>query len=402
MESMNRICFYFECYYVGGMDTFTIQLINSWNPEDELTLMCNKSHSGAKFFNEKITNPRCKVEIHDMPMVSDWEQSVKNKTIARIMHVLSFLFLLPYYILYGYKRLKLNRFDYLQIVNGGYPAGISCRGIAISWWLYSGKKSLHNFHNFAMKLGIINEIPNMIIDKLVVKSTKWFVSVSRICAESLRTRSAFRNLNNIRYIYNGTGDDIITPSFDLKNKLGVEKGTSILMMLATYEERKGHRFIVDVFEKVWQQHPQSHLVFMGYGSDKEIGNLNVYINKKGLKGKISLLQYKPNAMEYLAQTDILLIGSQSLESFGLTAIEAMKYHKVVLTTNTGGLKEVVKDGEGGFVFDTNDVEGMAAKAIYLLQHPDEMNIQSGKGFLRYKNNFTAERVAKGYRELLLS
>ena len=257
-------------------------------------------------------------------------------------------------------------------------------------------------HNFAMKLGIINEIPNMIIDKLVVKSTKWFVSVSRICAESLRTRSAFRNLNNIRYIYNGTGDDIITPSFDLKNKLGVEKGTSILMMLATYEERKGHRFIVDVFEKVWQQHPQSHLVFMGYGSDKEIGNLNVYINKKGLKGKISLLQYKPNAMEYLAQTDILLIGSQSLESFGLTAIEAMKYHKVVLTTNTGGLKEVVKDGEGGFVFDTNDVEGMAAKAIYLLQHPDEMNIQSGKGFLRYKNNFTAERVAKGYRELLLS
>lgn len=50
---MNKICIYFESYLVGGLDTFTYQLINNWDKRDQLVLLCNKSHSGAKFFKDK-------------------------------------------------------------------------------------------------------------------------------------------------------------------------------------------------------------------------------------------------------------------------------------------------------------------------------------------------------------
>ena len=50
-----------------------------------------------------------------------------------------------------------------------------------------------------------------------------------------------------------------------------------------------------------------------------------YVSQLGLDDYVSLLDFQSNAMEYLVQSDILLIGSQSFESFGLTAIEAMKY-----------------------------------------------------------------------------
>ena len=398
---MSKICFYFECYYVGGMDTFTVQLINNWSPEDELTLMVNASHSGAKYFKEKITNPRCHVEIHNMSMVSDWERNISNARLARLTHIVSFFCHAPYYIIHGYKRLHLERFDYLQIINGGYPAGISSRCIAVSWWLHTKKKCLHNFHNFTQICGLVNEIPNRLIDKLVIKSTSYFVSVSETCAESLRIRKGFQDIDNIRYIYNGIDDICCTPQFDLHKKLGLAPNVKVMMMLATYEERKGHRFIVNVFEKVKKENENTHLLFMGYGSDKEINELKEYIAGKNLKKDITLLSYQSNAMEYLALTDLLLIGSQSLESFGLTAIEAMKYKKVVLSTNTGGLKEVIANGEGGYLFDTDDENGMAERIVYLLSHDDEMNIQADRGHARYKRLFTADRVAKEYRKLLI-
>lgn len=399
---MSKICLFFECYYVGGLDTFTIQLINSWSFEDEITLMVNKSHSGAKYFKEKITNPRCTVEIHNMSMVSDWERNISNKCIARMMHIFSFCLHVPYYILFGYLRLKLKRFDYLQIINGGYPAGISSRCIPISWWIYTKKKSLHNFHNFAQECGFINEIADQLIDKWVVKSTSYFVSVSRICAESLRIRKAFSQLDNICFIYNGIDDKCCVPHFDLHEKLGISKNTRVMMMLATYEERKGHRFIVDVFSEVHKYNSDTHLLFMGYGSNEELSKLRQYISEKQLSDSITMMDYQSNAMEYLAQTDMLLIGSQHTESFGLTAIEAMKYKKVVVSTNTGGLKEVIENNEGGFTFNIDDIEGMSTKILYLLAHDAELKMQGERGYNRYKQKFTADRVAKEYRELLVN
>lgn len=399
---MSKICFYYECYLIGGLETFLVQLVNNWTADDELYILCNKSYAGLDQFAKKITNPKCKFEIYTMTMVQDWEVGIKNRRLARIVHIVSFLLHVPYYVLIGYKKLKLSRFDYLHIVNGGYPAGISSRCIAISWWLHTKRKCLHNFHNFTQLEPWINEIPNNLIDKGVIKATSYFVSVSKICADSLRERKAFKDINNITFIYNGITDEIVKPSFDLREELHLPIGCCILMMMATYEERKGHKFIVDVFSKVYSNRKDVHLVFLGYGNEEEINIVKDYIKNKGVEGGVSVLGYKLNAMEYLAQTDLLLIGSQSMESFGLTAIEAMKYHKVVLSTNIGGLKEVIVDGEGGYLFDKNDVEGMAERILFLLLHPDELKQQANKGYKRFADNFTAEKMVSEYRRLLLS
>ena len=399
---MNKICIYFESYLVGGLDTFTYQLINNWDNRDQLVLLCNKSHSGAKFFKDKITNPNCKVELYSMSMVSDWEVNIANRHLARLVHILSYLLHVPYYVLCGYRILKLSRFTHLYVINGGYPACTSSRCIAISWWLYTGKKSLHNFHNLAVKSHFPNMIIDSVIDNLLIKATSYFVSVSKVSAESLRVRNAFKFLENITYIYNGTSDNIVKPSFSLKTKLNLDEKSRILMMLATYEERKGHKFIIDVLDKIVAVMSDVHVVFVGYGTEEDVQNVEAYAKNKHLEQYVHCLGYTTNAMEYLAQTDLVLIGSQGFESFGLTSVEAMKYHKVVLSTNVGGLKEVIKDGFGGFLFAQNDAAGMASKVVELLGNETMMEEQENLGFQRYKEYFTAKRVSDDYRKLLLS
>lgn len=400
-----RICIYFESYYVGGLDTFACQLINNWDKQDNLTLLCNHSHSGAKLFEQRISNPNAGVEIHNMPMVSDLVEVFgrlgKISLIHKLLMFISYLFLIPYYILFAYKKLKLHKYDNLISINGGYPACISSRCINISWYFWTRKKTIHNFHNFAVRSTPFTKLFDDFLDRQLNKSVSYFISVSRKCAESLRIRTNFRNNTNLIYIYNGIGNDIVIPSFELHSKLSIDSSKRILIMLATYEERKGHKFILDVFRKVCDTLSDVHLIFVGYGTEQEVKRVLLNVTQLGLNEHVSLLDYQSNAMEYLVQSDILLIGSQSFESFGLTAIEAMKYKKLVLSTNTGGLVEVIENGEGGYTFNIDDVKGMSDKIIYYLMHNKEMQEQGERGFLRFKSKFRVDRMAKEYRRFLL-
>ena len=53
-----KICFFTENYYKGGLDTFLVNLFNAWpDSKDELTLVCNGSHSGLKTIITKTFRP---------------------------------------------------------------------------------------------------------------------------------------------------------------------------------------------------------------------------------------------------------------------------------------------------------------------------------------------------------
>lgn len=399
---MSKICFYFESYCLGGLDTFSLQLINNWRETDQIVLLCNKSHAGAEYLLRNVHGKNASVEIYTMPMVADLSNQFELMALRKFVYLLSFIFCVPYYILFSYKKLNLQRFDKLFVINGGYPAGISSRCVAISWWLHTKKKSIHNFHNFVQKSHWTIKLYDFIIDVLLNKSVYKFASVSKICAESLRTRFVFKKNTNITYVYNGVDSSIVIPSFDLHSDLGINKDVSILIMLATYEKRKGHKFIIDVINEVLKKNKMVHMVFCGYGSESEMAIVKEYIHKLSLEEFVTLFSYKENAFEYLAQAKLLLIGSQSLESFGLTAIEAMKYKKVVLSTNTGGLKEVIIDGEGGYTFNIDDVSGMANKILQLLDKSNSrlLKEQELAGYNRFLKEFSVNKMVMGYERLL--
>ena len=56
-----------------------------------------------------------------------------------------------------------------------------------------------------------------------------------------------------------------------------------------------------------------------------------------------------------------------LESFGLAALEAMACGVPCVTSNTGGLKELVADGISGYTADVGDINKMAELAVSILQ-----------------------------------
>ena len=69
-----------------------------------------------------------------------------------------------------------------------------------------------------------------------------------------------------------------------------------------------------------------------------------------------------------------------------------------MVSNAGGLPEVVPDGEAGYLFDVEDVDGMTAGAIEILSDPDRWKAFSEGGRAVAVERFSAKRVVPMYEE----
>ena len=121
-----------------------------------------------------------------------------------------------------------------------------------------------------------------------------------------------------------------------------------------------------------------------------------------LNDAVHLMDFRSDLSNLFANTDVLVVSSQSYESFGFTSVEAMAHKVPVVATNIGGIPEVVKNGEGGYCVDYRDTGAFAGAIVRLLKDEGLRREQGEKGFARYQKHFSAARMAGEYAELIRS
>ncbi len=92
-----------------------------------------------------------------------------------------------------------------------------------------------------------------------------------------------------------------------------------------------------------------------------------------IEEKVLFLGESHEIDKVLSYSDLFLLPSEK-ESFGLAALEAMVNGVPVISTNTGGLPEVNKQGFSGYLSDVGEVEEMAANAISILENEDNLKL----------------------------
>ncbi len=173
------------------------------------------------------------------------------------------------------------------------------------------------------------------------------------------------------------------------------------LMLATYEQRKGHAFLFEAFRRVQESFPQVHLVICGDGTEAERNQVLNLRSSIAPDANIHLLEYIPEGSNLIRQADLLVVASQEWESFGWTVIEAMARGVPVVSTNAGGLAEVIgPDGVAGFAVDPQDVERFAACIGELISQPNRRAEMGGAGRRRVAEHFSVERMAAEYAKII--
>ncbi|NJY64210.1 N-acetyl-alpha-D-glucosaminyl L-malate synthase BshA [Salinimicrobium sp. CDJ15-81-2] len=130
--------------------------------------------------------------------------------------------------------------------------------------------------------------------------------------------------------------------------------------------------VINIFYRI-QKEVKSKLIMVGQGPERE--NAEDLVIKLGIEDKVLFLGESHEIDKVLSYSDLFLLPSEK-ESFGLAALEAMVNGVPVISTNTGGLPEVNKEGFSGYLSNVGDVEEMAANGISILK--DEENLKKFK------------------------
>lgn len=139
----------------------------------------------------------------------------------------------------------------------------------------------------------------------------------------------------------------------------------ILLHISNFRPVKRVADVVRVFAKVVERIP-CKLLMVGDGPDHACA---VSLARKlGVLDRTLFLGKAQRIEEMLGLADLFVFPSE-YESFGLAALEAMCAEVPVVCSNGGGLPEVVKQGQTGFLRPVGDVDGMAEDALRLLLDP---------------------------------
>lgn len=94
-------------------------------------------------------------------------------------------------------------------------------------------------------------------------------------------------------------------------------------------------------------------------------------------------------------SDLVLLLSEK-ESFGLTLLEAMKTGVLPIGTNAGGIKEVIKHEETGYIVDIGDSEQAAQYAIRLLEDEALYTEMQSRMLDDIRDRFASELITDQY------
>lgn len=185
-------------------------------------------------------------------------------------------------------------------------------------------------------------------------------------------------------------------------------GDLTVLFVGRLEKRKGIHMLVKAMPAVINEFPNVRFVIIGRDSfvtENEVA----FSGSKMRSFKSRLLDMIPGEckasvtfLDYVSSEELdrhyrqcdIFVAPSLYESFGFIYIEAMSYAKPVIGCGVGGVPEVIKDKETGFLVPPEDPQRLAEAILTLLRNPD-LRITMGLNARKHvEQNFTLEHMAK--------
>ena len=142
-----------------------------------------------------------------------------------------------------------------------------------------------------------------------------------------------------------------------------EAGQKVLLHVSNFRPVKRVLDTVRILEKVTHE---TDAVMLMVGEGPERSSTQALARRLGVLDRIRFLGTRREIAQIAGMADVFLLPSE-LESFGLSALEAMACAIPVVGADAGGLPEVVRHAERGSLLPVGDVEGMAERTIEILK-----------------------------------
>lgn len=153
-----------------------------------------------------------------------------------------------------------------------------------------------------------------------------------------------------------------------------------------------------------RQHPDAQFVLVGEGKDNlTLNALRRLASSLGIAEQVHFPGYRENLLPVYAACDVFFLSSRR-EGLPNSILEAMAMGLPVVTTDVAGAKELVLDGQTGYVLPQGDVEGLARALLTLLGNPALRQQAGRQGRERVEREFSftrrLQRIENLYAKIL--
>lgn len=235
-----------------------------------------------------------------------------------------------------------------------------------------------NYRNFEAKdTNIIKELFSKYWMRSLVKQLK---RLDRFVVLTEEDKRNWVELPNVTVIPNPLQNTEKTPISTVENKKVIAVGR--------YVYQKGFDLLVDAWERVVEKHP----------------DWNLYVYGRGEKNKYRQVQncffedVVANINEKYAESSIFVLSSR-FEGFGMVIVEAMRCGvPAVSFACPCGPCDIIAHKKDGFLVENGNVEQLAERICYLIEHPDERK-EMGRNAIEKAKNYSLDEIGKRWINL---
>ena len=180
----------------------------------------------------------------------------------------------------------------------------------------------------------------------------------------------------------------------------------VFMLAARLLVTKGVRNYFEAARIVKQKHPEAVFQIAGALDPNPDGIKQEELDAYIADGTVDFLGYVNDMPKALRECSVFVLPSYYREGIPHTVLEAMSIGRAIITCNTPGCKETVRDtdadgkGKNGFLLEPRNTELLAEKMLWMIEHPVEvrkMGIESRK---YAEERFDVEKVNRVMMETM--
>lgn len=204
-----------------------------------------------------------------------------------------------------------------------------------------------------------NSRSTILSNRLFCRLNHKIIAVSQKVKEQLISEGI--PADKVKLIYTGIDLSKWTVPFTstIRDEFSINDDEIIITSVARFSPEKGHEFLLsairylkDYISNMAVKMPPFRFILVGDG--ELLRETRKKADELGLGGDIIFTGYRKDILNILKGSDIFVSHSQS-EAFGISILEAMAVGLPVITTDSGGTREIVNASyDNGFLIDYGD------------------------------------------------
>ena len=187
-------------------------------------------------------------------------------------------------------------------------------------------------------------------------------------------------------------------SYSLRKEFGIPSSVLLVGMIACFKSQKAPQDFIEAARLITSKSGNVKFIMIGDGQMR--GHVQELISRYQLQDKVILAGWRRDIPQVLCALDIFVLTSL-YEGMPIVVLEAMAAAKPVVATNTGGIAEVIKDGEDGFLVTPKAPQEMADRIFTLLTDENLRKRLGENASLSVSENFSVPSMVLAHQQLYL-